>query len=316
MIAAAAAVAAASFGPGMAGAATATGGRPSGNRSGSGTAGKHASAARGVPVDKKRFEPNACVSFAPTHGNVHHTVFLDAGHGGIDPGGQGITQTGRTIYESPSNLAVELKTMRLLTAKGFRVVVSRTTATEVARLTPADRTGGILSVQGARADVAARDECANLAHATLLVGLYLDTGTSPLNAGCMTAYDASRPFAAKSRAFATLLQSDVLSRLNAHGWQIPNDGVQTDATLGGQPLTTTAASYQHLLLLGPGLAGWFTTPSQMPGALIEPLFITDPFEGSIAVSAAGRTAIALGTAQAVEQYFHVGGGKGSKAHGS
>jgi N-acetylmuramoyl-L-alanine amidase len=54
----------------------------------------------------------------------------------------------------------------------------------------------------------------------------------------------------------------------------------------------------------------------MPGALIEPLFITDPFEGSIAVSAAGRTAIALGTAQAVEQYFHVGGGKGSKAHGS
>ena len=41
----------------------------------------------------------------------------------------------------------------------------------------------------------------------------------------------------------------------------------------------------------------------MPGALIEPLFITDPFEGSIADSKAGQEVIAGGLAQAVEQYF-------------
>ena len=56
-------------------------------------------------------------------------------------------------------------------------------------------------------------------------------------------------------------------------------------------------------LLGPAAAGFFVTPSTMPGALIEPLFITDPFEGSIAASAAGQHAIAQGVAQAVEQYF-------------
>lgn len=259
--------------------------------------------ARGTPVDKKQFEPNACVAFPPSHGNLHHTVFLDAGHGSIDPGGQGVTQTGQTIYEAPINLAVEMHVMRLLTAKGFRVVVSRTAATEVTRLTAADRTGGVLSTEGARADVAARDECANLAHATLLVGIYMDAGTTPQEAGCITAYDPGRPFAAKSQAFATILQNDVLTKLNAHGWQIPNDGAQPDTTLGGVPLTTTAASYNHLLLLGPGVPGWFTTPSQMPGALIEPLFISDPFEGTIANSTAGRAAIAAGTAQAVEQYF-------------
>lgn len=48
---------------------------------------------------------------------------------------------------------------------------------------------------------------------------------------------------------------------------------------------------------------YFSTPSEMPGALIEPLFITDPFEGSIADSQAGQHAIALGLDQAVQQYL-------------
>jgi N-acetylmuramoyl-L-alanine amidase len=56
-------------------------------------------------------------------------------------------------------------------------------------------------------------------------------------------------------------------------------------------------------LLGPADPGWFDTPSQMPGALIEPLFITDPFEGSIAASNQGQEVIAKGIAQAVETYF-------------
>ena len=76
-----------------------------------------------------------------------------------------------------------------------------------------------------------------------------------------------------------------------------------DTELGGPALSTAAADYSHLLLLGPGVPGWFDTPSQMPGALIEPLFLTDPFEGSIADSASGQQVIAGGLAQAVEQYF-------------
>jgi N-acetylmuramoyl-L-alanine amidase len=41
----------------------------------------------------------------------------------------------------------------------------------------------------------------------------------------------------------------------------------------------------------------------MPGALIEPLFITDPFEASIAESTSGQQIIAGGLAEAIEQYF-------------
>jgi N-acetylmuramoyl-L-alanine amidase len=51
------------------------------------------------------------------------------------------------------------------------------------------------------------------------------------------------------------------------------------------------------------MAGYFSTPSEMPGALIEPLFITDPYEGSIAASPVGQQVIAGGLAEAVNQYF-------------
>jgi N-acetylmuramoyl-L-alanine amidase len=41
----------------------------------------------------------------------------------------------------------------------------------------------------------------------------------------------------------------------------------------------------------------------MPGALVEPLFITDPFEGSIGASSRGQQVIADGLARAIERYF-------------
>jgi N-acetylmuramoyl-L-alanine amidase len=62
-------------------------------------------------------------------------------------------------------------------------------------------------------------------------------------------------------------------------------------------------SVRGVLLLGPASPGWFDTPSRMPGALIEPLFMTDPFEGPIADSTKGQHVIAVGLARAVQQYF-------------
>jgi N-acetylmuramoyl-L-alanine amidase len=45
----------------------------------------------------------------------------------------------------------------------------------------------------------------------------------------------------------------------------------------------------------------------MPGALIEPLFITNPFEASIAAGRRGQKVIAGAVAKAVERYFVQGG---------
>jgi N-acetylmuramoyl-L-alanine amidase len=259
--------------------------------------------APGRAIDTKYFEPGSCVEFAPTSGDRHLTVFLDAGHGGIDPGGVGETESGATIYEEDETLPVELDTAKLLEGRGFTVVVSRTGNQLVGKPQSGDVSDGILTVQGDHDDVATRDVCANDAKADLLLGIYFDAGGSPDNAGCVTGYDTARPFAAQNLQFATLVQNDVLSAMNAQGWGIPSLGVTDDTQLGGPALSTAAANYSHLLLLGPGVPGWFTTPSEMPGALIEPLFITDPFEGSIADSSSGQQVIAGGLAQAVEQYF-------------
>jgi N-acetylmuramoyl-L-alanine amidase len=259
----------------------------------------------GIALDPAYFSPGACMAFAPTSGNRHQTVFLDAGHGGLDPGAVGITESGHAIDEAAETLPVVLDTMTILRAAGFRVVVSRTGPTTVLRLRPVDESGHILSVRGSHDDVAARDVCANLAHANVLVGVYFNAGASTADAGCITAYDTARPFAAASRGLARLVQSDVLAAMNARGWQIPDIGAQTDEGLGSS-LSAADQAYHHLLLLGPAKPGYFTTPSTMPGALVEPLFITDPFEGTIAASSRGQHVIAAGLADAIKQYLAAG----------
>lgn len=270
---------------------------------GSARAGRAPRDLAGTAVDPKLFLPGSCVRYPPTDGDRHLTVFLDAGHGGIDPGATGYTETGKTIYEAQITLPVELDAARMLRAEGFSVVVSRTRDSLVGRPGPQSISGGLLTPQGVHDDVAARDKCANLARADALVGIYFDAGYSSLNAGCLTAYDRDRKFWPSSLRLADLVQKDVLSSLNTHGWGIPNDGVTPDSTLGGPPLDEASADYGHLLLLGPEDPGWFTHPSRMPGALIEPLYITDPFEGSIAASTSGQEAMASGISRAVEQYF-------------
>ena len=279
----------------------------------------------GQPLDSSAFAPGACVAFAPTTGDRHETVFLDAGHGGIDPGGVGTTESGKTIYEADETLPVELDAMALLRAEGFRVVVSRTRSTTVVRLRSGDESGGILTLRGSHDDVVARDVCANDAGARALVGIYFDAGPSAQNAGSLTAYDAARPFSAANLTLATLVQRDVLDQMNAQGWGIPNDGVLPDTTLGsfvGDPssggIAGEAAAYDHLLLLGPAAAGYFATPSRMPGAVIEPLYLTDPFEGSIASTTHGQMVIARGIASALEQFLtptHDGTGQRAKSSG-
>jgi N-acetylmuramoyl-L-alanine amidase len=261
-------------------------------------------------IDPSAFSPGACVAFPPTSGDRHLTVFLDAGHGGIDPGAIGTTESGETIYEADETLPVELDTTAILRSQGFRVVDSRTGSTNVTALSAADVSDGVLSLQGLLNDVAARDICANDAHADILVGIYFDSGSTPQNAGSVTVYDADRPFSQDNIRLADLLQNDVLTLMNEQGWGIPNEGVQTDTNFGsyvGDPsaggIASEEASYDHLLLIGPAMAGYFSTPSEMPGAVIEPLFITDPFEGSIAASSSGQQVIAQGIATAIEQYF-------------
>jgi len=109
------------------------------------------------------------VFYPPTGRNRATTVFLDAGHGGPDPGGLGRTISGRVVEEKAIALDVVLDAERMLHTLGFTVVVSRTTDTTVARLTAADVSGTLLTVAGVHADLEARARCANEVGAAVLV---------------------------------------------------------------------------------------------------------------------------------------------------
>lgn len=119
-----------------------------------------------------------------------------------------------------------------------------------------------------------------------------------------------RPFSQANLRLATFVQNDVLWSMNSNGWAIPDDGVAPDPGLGSLSggaspggINAEAASYDHLMLIGPSMAGFFSTPSTMPGAIVEPLYLTDPFEGTVADSVVGQQAIARGIALAAEQYL-------------
>jgi N-acetylmuramoyl-L-alanine amidase len=257
----------------------------------------------GRAIDPARFEAGSCVAFAPAAGAPRReTVFIDAGHGGPDPGAVGTTLTGKSIHEATETLRVALDAMVLLRARGYRVVLSRTTAAAVARPAAGDLSGGVFTGQGVHRDLIARDACANLARAAILIGVYLNASDESSAGGSLTLYDGDRPFWRSNRRLAQLVQQSVLASLKGSGLAVADDGVHPDVGYGSS-VTSADQAYGHLLILGPAKAGYFSAPSRMPGALIEPLFITNPAQASLADGAAGEQAIARGLAAAVGRYF-------------
>lgn len=253
------------------------------------------------PLDPSQFAPNACVAFAPTHGDKHKTVFLDAGHGGPDPGAPGHTSAGQQLEEKQLTLPVVLDAAQLLEANGYRVVVSRTTDTAIIPMTPADLDSGGETSAAKHADTIARITCANLANAFVMVSVHFDADRSSSVTGAMTFYDPGRAFAARNQQFAKLLQSDIVGALDATGTSVHDRGVHSSVGAGNSS-SSSDRSYGRLLLLGPEKPGYNDSPSTMPGALVEPLFISNSGEGTLAASQAGQQAIASGITNAVNQF--------------
>src|SRR5579859_7041411 len=190
------------------------------------------------------FAPGACVGMPPTNGDRHVTVFLDAGHGGPDPGAAGYTTSGLAVYERALTLPVVLDAAAMLRAAGYRVVVSRTIDTSVARLGPGDLTSsGSLSLHGEHADIEARAMCANLSQADVLLSVHYNAFSDPTAHGLLTTYDDSRPFATKNQRLAQLVDAGILSSLHGAGWQVPDRGSVVDTTVGAPALSEEAHAY-------------------------------------------------------------------------
>jgi N-acetylmuramoyl-L-alanine amidase len=239
-----------------------------------------------------------CIEFNPTGPDRHQTLFIDAGHGGPDPGA-----VGEGLQEKDVTLAVALQLRDLLRADGFHVVLSRLTDTSVARLTDSQVSNGEITATGVHLDTIARIDCANASAAEALLSIHFNAFSDPSASGSEIFYDDVRPFAPANVRLATQLDTSLQAAFTAAGWQVYDRGVLSDADTGASGLTAAADAYGRLMEIGPAKSGWNDNPSQMPGALVEPLFLTDPVEAQVAGSVAGQKVIAGGLAQGLLAYL-------------
>jgi len=242
--------------------------------------------------------PGTCIDYSPTGTDRHLTVFIDPGHGGPDPGGVGIG-----LQEKDVTLAVGLKLRERLRADGFHVVMSRVTDTSVAKLADDQVVNGAITDTGAHIDTVARIDCANSSGAQALVAIHFNAFSDPSASGSETFYDDVRGFSSASLRLANDLDSSLQSSFTASGWQVYDRGVLSDADTGASGLTAAADAYGRLMEIGPAQSGWNNHPTTMPGALVEPLFLTAPAEAAVAGSQSGQNTIAAGLEQGLLAYF-------------
>ena len=242
--------------------------------------------------------PGTCVEYRPTGADRHQAVFVDPGHGGPDPGG-----IGAGIEEKDATLAVGLKLRDRLRADGFTVVMSRVTDTSVAKLAGNQVVNGAITASGVHVDTIARIDCANAAGAEALVAIHFNAFSDTSASGSEIFYDDVRDFSDKNRQLAQDLDSALQASFTANGWQVYDRGVLSDADTGNSGLTSAADAYGRLMEIGPAQAGWNDHPSTMPGALVEPFFLTDPVEASVTASDQGQKAIAAGLEKGLLAYF-------------
>src|SRR2546423_1807527 len=145
-----------------------------------------------VQVAVSGLESGACLSFPPTGGGLKQTVFVDPGHGGMDPGVVTVLG-GRQLLEKDLTLAIANRLLPLLRADGYRVVMSRTADTSVTRLSASDSIAGAMTASAVHRDLVARAACANAAGASVLVSIHFDAYVDLSVGGAETVFGPARP---------------------------------------------------------------------------------------------------------------------------
>jgi N-acetylmuramoyl-L-alanine amidase len=258
--------------------------------------GAESSAPVATQVSVEGVRAGACMSFAPTSAGSGKTVFLDPGHGGPDPGVVGVARDGQ-VLEKDLSLAVADRLAPMLRKDGYRVVMSRIADSPVAKLSAADTVSGALTASAVHRDLLARAACANAASSSVLLSIHFNAFDDPSVGGSETFYDSARTFGPESKRLAASLQASLVAGLGTL-----DRGVWTDDQLIAPSLTPSGTVYGHLIELGPAVAGWVDSPSRMPGALVEPLFLTNPAEARLASEPAGQERIAQALRKGLEKY--------------
>ena len=219
-------------------------------------------------------------------------VCLDPGHGGSDLGNVLVKDNKIVLQEKDLTLQVAQALADRLRADNMDVVMTRTTDTEV---NPDNRDvngDGTVAPPGGEAqtdqldDLQARVNICNAANANLLVSIHFNSAENVHLSGYEVWYNDKRTFSDRSKAFATIVHDELGKAFAAAGYDANDRGI----------------GIEDHAVTGPARPGKLV-PSNMPGAVVEGLFLSN--EGDAAFIQSGRAVDAIVNAyeRAIQRYF-------------
>ena len=250
----------------------------------------------------------------PAEGDRRITVFLDPGHGGRDPGWGSSYILPDMPLEKELTLDIAKRTAAYLEAKGYRVVLSRTTDEDLNE--PERDLNGDGCVDPID-EVQARIDMANASGAAALVSIHFNGLPGTPLSGSAAFYNAVREFGEENKRLAQLIQAAQLEALAGFGHQARDWGALRDDSFDGPTQTECPTGYRYYTLIGPAAAGR-PRPSKMPGVVIEALFLTHPKEAELASRTEVRDALARAYAGAIDRFLRPdhSGARGNLATGA
>ena len=151
-------------------------------------------------------------------------------------------------------------------------------------------------------ELQARINICNAAHADLLVSMHINGYSTSKPHGFETWFTRERSFGDRNAVFATLAYAHLKEQLGKIGYSLPAEeerGVLPDSTADVQK---EHSLFRHFIITGPEIPG-VVKPSEMPGAIVEALFISNDTDAAVLNSPDGENAIVTAYENAIVEYF-------------
>jgi peptidoglycan/xylan/chitin deacetylase (PgdA/CDA1 family)/N-acetylmuramoyl-L-alanine amidase len=226
-------------------------------------------------------------------------VFIDAGHGGSDPGWGASYILPDLPLEKDLNLDLAKRTAAYLESAGYRVVMSRTEDKDVND--PERDVNGDGCIDPID-ELQARMDMANASGAAALFSIHLNGLPGTQLSGSGTYYNAVREFGDKNKRLADLIQAAQLETLAEFGHEARDWGALRDDSFDTPSQSECPTGYKYYTLIGPAAAGR-PRPTMMPGVIAEVLFLTYPEEAELISRAEVRDALAKSYAEALKEFL-------------
>lgn len=221
-------------------------------------------------------------------------VCLDPGHGGPDLGNVLVEDGKIVLQEKDFTLEHASALAERLRSEGFEVVLTRDKDSEVNPANEDVNGDGTVAPEGGPAqsdqldDLQARVNICNLASADLLVSMHYNGAENKNLSGYEVWFNDQRPFSDRSEAFATMIHDALGQAYTAAGYDAVDRGI----------------GIEDHAVTGPARPGKLV-PSDMPGVVVEGLFLSNEDDAKFIESAEAEESIVGAYDAAIRQYFGV-----------